>query len=177
MRIIGGSMRGRNFESVPGHRTHPMSEKIRGAIFNALGDIEGLRVLDAYSGTGALSFEALSRGAESATALDSSLEAVRTIKENAEKLGVAEQLTASRIFVKAWTRRNTASMFDIAFVDPPYNAVEPKDLLALSRHVKQGGLIILSLPPNEGFRYAQSRQELLSHKNYGDASLYFYRQL
>jgi 16S rRNA (guanine966-N2)-methyltransferase len=177
MRIIGGYLSGRNFEAVPGHRTHPMSEKVRGAIFNVLGDIEGLEVLDAYSGTGALSFEALSRGASHATALDSSLDAVKTIKQNVQSLDLQEKMSVSRIFVKAWSRRNQATTFDIVLLDPPYIAVEPKELLALSRHLKKGGILVLSLPPKMGFRYGQSRQELLSHKQYGDAEVYFYRQL
>jgi 16S rRNA (guanine966-N2)-methyltransferase len=177
MRLVGGNLSGRNFEAVPGHRTHPMSEKIRGAIFNALGDIHGLTVLDPYSGTGALSFEALSRGAVSATALDTSKEAARTIRENAELLGLTDKMSMSRIFAKAWSRRNQSKLFDIVLLDPPYDAVEPKELLQLSKHAKKGGLIILSLPTHEGFRYGESRQELLSHKNYGDASVFFYRQL
>jgi 16S rRNA (guanine966-N2)-methyltransferase len=177
MRIIGGTLSGRNFDSVPGHRTHPMSEKVRGAIFNALGDIEGLTVFDAYGGTGALSFEALSRGASHSVALDSSPDAVKTIKQNALTLGIEDKISVSRIFVKAWSRRNQTATFDIVLLDPPYNAVELKELLALSRHAKKNGILVLSLPPKVNFRYAQSRQELLSHKQYGDAAVYFYRQL
>ena len=177
MRIIAGSLGGRTFEAVPGHRTHPMSEKIRGAIFNALGDIEGLTVLDAYGGTGALSIEAISRGAQSAVVLEADKTAARTIKENIGSLGLGDRVKASRIFALAWSRRNQSAQFDLVLLDPPYDAVEPKELLALSKHVKPGGLIVLSLPPNEGFRLGESRSELLSHKNYGDAELFFYRAL
>ena len=67
MRIIAGSLGGRVFKAPSGHRTHPMSEKIRGAIFNALGDISDLTVLDAFTGSGALCFEAVSRGVANAT--------------------------------------------------------------------------------------------------------------
>ncbi len=56
MRVISGFLGGRNFESPHGHRTHPMSEKVRGAIFGALGDIKGLTVLDAFSGSGRISY-------------------------------------------------------------------------------------------------------------------------
>lgn len=176
MRVISGTLGGRTFESVAGHRTHPMSEKVRGALFNALGDISGLTVLDAYGGTGALSIEAISRGAASAVALDPDKNAHRTIKENLELLGIEDKARSSRIFAAAWSRRNQSELFDIVLLDPPYDAVEAKELLALSKHAKPGGLIVLSLPPNEGFRFAESRQELLSHKSYGDAELFFYRQ-
>jgi 16S rRNA (guanine966-N2)-methyltransferase len=70
VRIIAGSLKGRTFSEPHGHRTHPMSEKVRGALFNALGDIEGLTFLDAFAGSGALSFEAASRGAKSVIAID-----------------------------------------------------------------------------------------------------------
>lgn len=177
MRIISGSLKGRNFNSVGGHRTHPMSEKIRGAIFNALGDIDDLTVLDAYAGTGALSFEAISRGASSVVALDADAKASTTIHENIQSLGLEEKVTASRVYAHAWSRRHPNDQFDIVIVDPPYNAMEPKDLIKLTKHAKKGGIIVLSLPPDSGFKLAASRQELLQFKNYGDAELFFYRQL
>lgn len=61
MRIISGIYGGRTIQSPSGHKTHPMSEKMRGAIFNALGDIKGLSFLDAYGGSGAVALEAISR--------------------------------------------------------------------------------------------------------------------
>ncbi len=178
MRVIAGKLGGRNFESVHGHRTHPMSEKIRGALFNALGDINGLDVLDLYGGTGALSFEAISRGAASATVIDADAKARTQIIRNRELLQIPEdQVTAVRAHAHAWSRRHQNQQFDIVLLDPPYDAVEPKELILLTKHAKPGGLIVLSLPPNTGFKYAESRQELLSQKTYGDAELHFYRQL
>lgn len=177
MRVISGRLSGRTFQSVQGHRTHPMSEKIRGAIFNALGDIEDLTVLDAYAGTGAIAIEAVSRGAAHAVALDADKRAARTIKENIELLGLSEQIESSLIHAYSWSRRNQAKQFDLVILDPPYDAVEPKELLQLANHCKSGGIIVLSLPPHTGFQYASSQRELLSHRSYGDAELSFYRQL
>lgn len=177
MRIIAGSLGGRNFESVQGHRTHPMSEKIRGALFNTLGDITGLTVLDAYSGTGALSFEALSRGAAHATAIDADQKAASQIKSNRDILQIEEEsIGIVRAYAHAWSRRHPNKQFDIVLLDPPYDAVEPKHLLQLANHAKPGGIIVLSLPPGNGFQYAPSRHELLSSKSYGDAELFFYRR-
>ncbi len=177
MRIISGRLGGRTFAAVPGHRTHPMSEKIRGALFNALGDINNLTVLDGFAGTGALSLEALSRGARTAHAVELDKTAVGIIKANAEDLGVADQLTVTRAGILAWSRRNQLKQYDLVVLDPPYDAVSAKELLQMTRHAVKGGLIVLSLPPNNGFRYAQSQQGLVLHKNYGDAELFFYRQL
>lgn len=177
MRIVAGKLKGRNFESVHGHRTHPMSEKIRGAIFNTLGDLSGLTVLDLYAGTGALGFEAISRGAHSALLIDADVKAYKTINQNITTLGLSGVVRAIKIYAHAWSRRFPNEQFDIVLMDPPYDAVVPKDILNLTKHTRKGGLIVLSLPPGSGFLLAPSRQELLLHKNYGDAELYFYRQL
>ena len=67
MKVVAGSRGGRNFASPHNNRTHPMSDKVRGALFNALGDLDGLSVLDAYAGSGACSLEAASRGAAECT--------------------------------------------------------------------------------------------------------------
>lgn len=177
MRVISGFLKGRTFDSVPGNRTHPMSEKIRGAMFNSLGDISGLTVFDAYSGTGAISIEAISRGAESVVAIDADPKAVRVIKSNIANLDIEDRVQVTRAFAHAWARRHPNQSFDIVILDPPYNLVEPKDLISLTKSCKQGGLVILSLPPTSGFRLALSKYELLSAKNYGDAELLFYRCL
>jgi len=177
MRVIGGILSGRTFNSTPGHRTHPMSEKIRGALFNVLGDINGLTVLDAYAGTGALSIEAISRGATFADAIDLDQSATRTIRENAKLLGLEEKITVVRAAVKGWSRRHQNKIYDIVILDPPYDNFDPKDLLNLRKHAKKGGIIVLSLPPRTGFQFGESNQELLVAKNYGDAELFFYRQL
>jgi 16S rRNA (guanine966-N2)-methyltransferase len=71
MRIIAGTLKNREFKSPHGHKTHPMSDKVRGSLFNVLGDIEGLTFLDAFTGSGALAVEAASRGAASVIAVDS----------------------------------------------------------------------------------------------------------
>lgn len=154
-----------------------MSEKIRGALFNALGDISGLTVLDAYAGTGALSIDAISRGAASAVAIELDKTASRIIHENIESLGLDKKISVTNAAVKGWSRRHQNQQFDIVLLDPPYNNFDPKDLLNLRKHAKRGGIIVLSLPPNTGFLFGESQQELLAHKNYGDADLFFYRQL
>ena len=88
MRIVSGALGGRTFDAPRGHRTHPMSDKIRGALFNMLGDIEGLQVADLYSGTGAISFEAISRGASNTIAIEADKVAYATIKKNIDQLNL-----------------------------------------------------------------------------------------
>ena len=80
MRIVAGSARGRRLSAPEGEGTRPTSDKVRAAIFNVLGQFfEGGRVLDLYAGTGAMALEALSRGFEEATCVDSSPAAAAVI--------------------------------------------------------------------------------------------------
>ncbi len=176
MRIIAGKLKGRNFDSPPGNRTHPMGDKIRGALFNVLGDIEGLSLLDAYAGSGACSFEALSRGASLAVAIDVDKAAATTISKNMQALGTAGKTKVVQANIGSWSKNNTAETFDLVLLDPPYDDVKPDLLKELANHAKMNGLIIMSLPPSHKVELSESF-DLLVRKSYGDATLSFYRRL
>ncbi len=175
MRVIAGRLGGRTFEDPRGHRTHPMSEKARGAIFNALGDIDGLTFLDAYAGTGALAIEAVSRGAESVLAIDVDIEAVKTMAASVKTLGLSDEITVLRKNISGWSRNNQDKKFDAVLADPPYDDIRPDVIERLAVHVVPGGLFVLSWPGAEPVRTLASL-ELISHKTYGDAQLVFYRR-
>lgn len=177
MRIIAGRLGGRQFDSPHGHRTHPMAEKVRGGLFNALGDIEGLTVLDAFAGSGALSFEAISRGARHATAIDLDKSAYTTIAKNIQALGLEGSVEVVRASVTGWLYRNSALRFDLIFADPPYDAIKDKTLEKLATRVTPGGLIVYSLPPNDRFILPSENYEKVAEKSYGDATLHFYRKI
>ena len=176
MRIIAGTLGGRLFESPHGFRTHPMSEKIRGAIFNALGDIEGLTVLDPFSGSGALCFEAMSRGAKSAMALDADKGAYMAIQKNIRELGLEGSVKASHIYADSWSTRNQSQAFDLVLLDPPYDNVVLETAEKLALHTKPGGIAVFSLPPAARIALSPKQFELLKEKKYGDATLAFYRR-
>ena len=174
MRIIVGSLGGRQFASPRGHRTRPMSDKVRGALFNTLGDLAGLTVLDAFAGSGALAYEALSRGATSVIAIDSDTSAQKTIAENTKLLGHAKQLKLIKANASSWLI-TTDEAYDIILLDPPYQDLQPNLLTRLADRAKPGGLVVASLPPKADFKLPES-YELLAQKHYGDASLTFYRR-
>jgi 16S rRNA (guanine966-N2)-methyltransferase len=146
MRVIGGALGGRVFESPHGHRTRPMSDKMRGAIFGVLGDVSGLTILDSFAGTGALAIEAISRGAHSAFCIEVDKKACGTINKNIEMLGLEDKMNVVRAYVNAWSTRHQSSQYDIVFADPPYDNLPFRDLKCLHRHVKPGGLLVLSWP-------------------------------
>lgn len=173
MRIVAGRLGGRNFASPRGHRTRPMSEKLRGALFNTLGDIEGLTVLDAFAGSGGLAYEAVSRGATHVTAIDNDKNAQVAIRQNIKALGLSQQIKLVSASASAWLS-TTQATFDIVACDPPYDDIQSNLLQRLVARVKPGGLVVLSLPPKQTIDFSGDFT-LLSSKNYGDATLKFYR--
>ncbi len=175
MRIIAGSLGGRTFDTPKGHRTHPMSDKVRGGLFNALGDIEGLTFLDAFAGSGGLSLEAVSRGAKSVIAIDVDKQAHRTITENILKLDVADKIEAIRANASGWSDNNPDKKFNIVIAAPPYDDLQPQLVEKLTKHVSESGLYVLDWPGKleppslDGFG-------ILVAKKYGDAQIVFYRK-
>lgn len=125
LRIIGGVWRGRriDFPHVPGLR--PTPDRVRETLFNWLqGCIEGSRCLDLFAGSGALGFEAASRGAGSIVMVDTDVQVVRYLRAQTERLGANEVeivMRDARSFLATWP-----SPFDIVFLDPPFTS----DLLA-----------------------------------------------
>ena len=120
MRIIAGKWRGRPIEAPPGLGTRPTTDRVRETLFSMLASrlrsFEDLRVADLFAGSGALGFEALSRGAASATFVESDAKAAAVIRRNAAKLGASiEQLTGSALALPH------SDAFDLVFADPPYS--------------------------------------------------------
>ena len=119
VRIIGGRHRGRTlrFPGVPGLR--PTPDRVRETLFNWLGqDLTGRATLEPYAGSGALSLEALSRGAALAVAVDREPALVHALDRNARMLGV--DLETHRADAKAYLARE-ARRFDVVFLDPPFD--------------------------------------------------------
>jgi 16S rRNA (guanine966-N2)-methyltransferase len=124
MRIVGGSLGGRVLRAPGGAATRPTSEKVREALFQILGDVEGVRVLDLFAGSGALGIEALSRGAAHVTFVDSAKPALAAIRENLAALGLgADRATVVAGDVPTVARRPLVEGSDpwaLVFIDPPY---------------------------------------------------------
>lgn len=177
MRVISGYLRGRNFSAPGGHRTHPMGDKIRGALFNILGDIKGLSVLDAFAGSGAISFEAISRGAKQVVAVEADKTAHTAIVNNRESLQIEEvKLDAIYAHVAGWSRRHQNDLFDVVICDPPYDDMQEKIVEKLAKHTKPEGIFVVSMPPHARIFLLPEKFVELSQKSYGDSSLVFYRR-
>lgn len=176
MRIITGKLKGRDFTGPGSFKTHPMGDRQKSAVFNILGDISGLSVFDAYAGTGALAFESISRGAESAFMIELDKNAHHAISEYINKFGIDEQVKLIQGNCIGWSKRNPDVQFDIVFCDPPYDAVLLRDMEQLGTHVKTGGVMVLSWPTHLGAE-AIHGFTILKDRNYARARLVFYRKL
>jgi 16S rRNA (guanine966-N2)-methyltransferase len=176
MRVVAGSLGGRIFDSPKSRRTHPMSDKVRGALFGMLGDIVGLTVLDAFAGSGALSIEAISRGAEHAVAVDIDKSAYLVIVENAKKLEIGTQLEAVKKNVAIWSGQNLNIRFDLVLCDPPYDDLNRNILRKLPRHLTESGIFVLSWPGKEKPPEFDNLT-VKKTKTYGDIQLIFYQKI
>ena len=120
MRIIAGEWRGRPLDAPSGQATRPTSDRVRETLFSMLasrlGSFEDLRVADLFAGSGALGFEALSRGAASATFVENDANAIAAIRRNAETLGASVEIIGGSALALPRTQP-----FDLIFADPPYS--------------------------------------------------------
>jgi len=146
MRIIAGKYKGRRLNGPLWEGTRPTSDQLRETLFNIISPrINGARVLDGFSGTGALGIEALSRGAEKITFIDDDLKAVRLIKKNLEVCGVLDGYTILRNDVQvALSRMSADELFDVVLFDPPYAVSGLDDVLQAGVcHLSPDGILIV----------------------------------
>jgi 16S rRNA (guanine966-N2)-methyltransferase len=121
VRVIAGEYGGRPLKAPPGRDTRPTSDRVREALFSILGDVEGMRVLDLFAGSGALGIEALSRGAAEATFVDKSRRAADVIRANLDALGAEGEVHPRDVL--AWLAHAQPHRgYDLVFVDPPYSS-------------------------------------------------------
>ena len=177
VRVISGKFGGRIIDAPDGSRTHPMSERIRNAIFNSLGsDIEGARVLDAFAGSGAVGLEALSRGSDSVTFLERDRIAQKIITNNIDLLNCEGSARLIKSPVASWSEGNQTEMFDIIFADPPYHDVQFSTVARLFGHLKPGGTMILSHPGKGEVPSGTKGIVVVDNRGYGNAHLTYFRR-
>jgi len=125
MRIVGGRLRGRPLAGPRSNAIRPTSDRLRESLFNILAHAHDLprpetRVLDLFSGTGALGLEAISRGAAHALFIETSVEGRGLLRQNIETLGLTGVTRILRRDATALGKAGTIAPFDLAFCDPPY---------------------------------------------------------
>ncbi|MEO5499142.1 MAG: 16S rRNA (guanine(966)-N(2))-methyltransferase RsmD [Candidatus Saccharimonadales bacterium] len=176
IRVIAGTYGGRFLKAPDTTRTHPMGERMRGAMFNSLGDMSGKKVLDAFAGTGAIGLEALSRGAKHATFVEKDRVAQDIITKNVDALGVEAQTEVVKTTVSSWLSTAVISQFDLIIADPPYHDLQLSTVARLVPYLKPKGLMILSHPGRESAPTVNG-VVVVDKRSYGDAALAFYQML
>lgn len=176
MRVIAGELKGRRLVAPRGWRVRPTSDRVREAIFSALGEVVGALVLDLYCGTGALAVEALSRGAARAVLVDRD---TRPALGNVERLGLGGRVELVRSDVARWLVERAADpgaeRFDLVFVDAPYRlaARVGRELdTRLPALLAEHGLAIVESGAARPLRL--DSLELLRRRRYGAAEVAFY---
>ncbi len=179
MRIIAGEFRGRRLVAPQGLSTRPTTDRVREAWFSILGPLEGT-VLDLYAGTGALGFEALSRGAERAVFVESARPAQKAIQRNAETLGVTSRITIFASTVEAATPAlRKRPPFDLIVTDPPWTHMHSAEValkrLLTSELLTDDGQLVLGHPKGKPVSLsADSGLIEQSTRSWGDSAATFY---
>lgn len=143
-RIVAGSAGGRRLQ-VPQRGTRPTSERVREAVFSALEslvDLAGTRVLDIYGGSGAMGLEALSRGAEYVTFIESDRRAAGTLRDNVKSLGLTRQAAITIAKAETALANPADAPYDVVLADPPY-ALSGEHLRFVLEGLVSGGWVEL----------------------------------
>lgn len=178
IRIIAGKYGGRSIEAPPGKRTHPMSERVRNALFNSLGDeVAEATVLDAFAGTGSVGIEALSRGAAHVTFIEKDRVAGKVLQSNLDLLRI-DNAKLVRSSVSAWCDTTEPEpRFDLIFADPPYHDVQFSTVRRLLAYLKPDGCMILSHPGRGEELLGNNEFVVVDDRSYGNAHLTFFRRV
>lgn len=171
IRITSGELRGRLIKSPRSNLTHPMGAREKLALFNMLTDfLPEARVLDAFSGSGALGIEAISRGAGKAVFIEKNKKTSQVIRENIKALDLLGKTIVFAIDVKNFA---ADELFDIIIADPPYDNFNIEDILYLTGFLKDGGVLALSHP---GDAPVIDGLNLTTSRKYAGATLSIYQK-
>lgn len=185
MRIVAGSLKGRTIVAPEGQGTRPTSDRARQAVFNVLEHaawaepLSGTRVMDLYAGSGALGFEAISRGAAFALFVETDDEARGAIRENADAYGVMGRTRVHRrSAVDLGVRPGSdGEAFDLAFLDPPYRKGLGEQTLARlieGNWLRPGAMVVFERGSDEP-EIDTPGYERLDARDYGAARVLFLR--
>lgn len=178
MRIIAGSARGRTFDAPQGRDTRPTLDRVRENVFNILQmKVRGARVLDLFSGSGAMAFEAISRGAEYAVLVDIDRAAHAVERQNAAKLRMEGQCRILNCDWQMAIRQLAAAgeKFQVVFLDPPYAMHDMTGVLSALRPLLTEDAVILLEHEAKTFPATPDGFDLYDSRKYGIAGASFFR--
>ena len=170
MRIVAGQWKGRRISAPAGTEVRPTLDRVREAWMSILQmDIPGAKVLDLYSGSGALGLEALSRGAASADFVENASRSIVALKENIDSLGAGDLARVHKMQALQYVKKLAERSYDLTFADPPYAEGEAKKLAEV--WIKTPFSAILSVEHASGTEMPPGGDT----RRYGTASITIYR--
>ena len=174
MRVIAGEFRSRRLKSLSGSSTRPTPDRLRETLFDVLSPrIADCVFMDVYAGTGAVGIEALSRGARRAIFIEKNRAAVAVIRENLAALGLENR---AEVFTSKATTVLERVRADIAFLDPPYEAVKEYEMSMSALEKSETPLVIIQHSPRFTPQKEYGDVRLYRVINQGDNSLSFYQR-
>ena len=180
MRIISGLFKGRILHSFQADFIRPMTDRVKTSVFNTLysrrGGLEGLSVLDLFSGTGSLGLESYSRGASKVCMVDSHKKSREIIQKNCVLLKVDSRVQIYCKDVFRFLSTYTGPAFNLIFADPPFKkhwGQRILDSVASSQVATNGSLLVLEASFQEEINLKESLS-LFTQKNFGDKKVLFY---
>ena len=180
MRVIGGNAKGRRLKVPKGRALRPTAARVKEALFNILPrDLSGLRLLELFAGTGNVTIEALSRGAEEAVLVDASKESGRAIRENLRRLGLTDRVRLRSMPVERALRQleRQHEGFDLIFAEPPYGqklVERTLKIIAQGSILRNCGVIVAEHGVRDEVAERYGRLELRDRRRYGDTILSFF---
>ncbi|MEW5804762.1 MAG: 16S rRNA (guanine(966)-N(2))-methyltransferase RsmD [bacterium] len=181
VRVIAGSARGRRLKSSLRHTLRPTSDKVKGALFNILGQrVQDARFLDLFAGTGSIGIEALSRGAKNATFVEYNASNANLIRTNVQVCGFGNfEIITCDVLRAIGSLQNRGRKFDIIFIDPPYRSnLNLKTLEALDETdiLEEEHVIIAEQSVKDSLPERIGRLSSYRVARFGDTLLSFYRK-
>lgn len=177
MKVITGSLRGRNLDTLGGDDvTRPTTQSTKEALFSSIQfEIEGKRVLDLFAGSGQLGIEAISRGARHCTFVESNKNAYKIVQRNTEKCNIEGKCRLVLGEAKSFLMKKDC--FDIAFVDPPYHkGIIEECLPPLTKMMSDDGVIVCESAKDETMPQEVNSWSIAREKHYGKTKLTYYRK-
>ncbi len=179
MRIVGGKYGGHVLVSFNADHIRPTTDRVKQILFDILqGQVEGVRVLDLFSGTGSLGLESLSRGAEFVTFVELNRKSIEILKRNIEKLRIESGFEIKSLDVFKFLKTYSGEPYDLILIDPPFTEVIADKVLAAlcqSRVWSSNTVIAIESGKKEAIKLHYEKLTQYNQRDFGDKKLSFYR--
>lgn len=183
MRIISGTMRGRNIKTPTGETTRPTADRVKESVFNIISKrLYNSVVLDMFSGSGNIGIEAISRGSSQCVFIEKDPSSYKILMENIESLGIKDKtmLFNGDSFLTLGLLNKKGMKFDLIFLDPPYfKNLIPKAVESINKYglLNEGGIIISEYDSTESIDEKIGNLGIYRSEKYGRIKISFWKEV